>query len=1670
MEYNPWCGISSYQSVDDYRFKGRETDVSKFLNIVCSDTMSVLYADSGIGKTSFINAGIIPRLVADKYKPLPSPILFPDDLFKQKADVEKEIVEQCKKAFHWESLLEINTNDAIQLKKLAQCEDSLWWFLHTNRIKDAQPILYFDQFEDVFSKSRKFDYPTFLTKLFKVIEELSTDIVPDKINIILNELASTGLRLKIDRSPRYKIIFSLRKEYLADFDYWTNDRYSVPMLLQNRMLLQPLTRQQAEEVITMQPLQNDPTKCICTLNQIKDDIINLIDSKGQDEVEPVILSVLCHRLFKLAQERGKVDSGLSHEELNDIDLSYIIRDFYEESIGKVIKNSRLRSFLEEKLVDDKGSRTRPDVSEFIKAGFSVDILDALKSAHVIRTEKSLNSIKEGVLTDEDSTEERIWIELIHDRVAEAVKQRKEEQAARRHNLFLYLALAVLAVSFMLLTLFNGGNSSNKNRLVSDLVQCDDYQFSTDDTLWVEKQILAKNVIVESFSIRDKSDYTIVDCPNLAQIDLRELKRDTLKLSIQQCPLLNSIILPDTLSLFDVTFYNCPSVQIHINRGLNNFRVQTFNSKLAFRVDKDVSRYEWYDKILWDIEQKRILYADLSGKIVANEPVRCRFPSKILEKSVRYDNYTFNNVSYENANEERRGGRSGQDFRYRLHPHDTIHRSEIYGTLDFVTLPDSMAYIEDRLFYNHTTLSSVSIPLTLEHIGSSAFEGCALLTQMEFPSTLRVIDGGAFKNCRGLKEIVIPENVYEIGNSAFEGCDELCKVVFKGDSIKLGARAFANCPNLVDVTWPKHYTNIFADYLSDPFLNTPAGKDVRTAEQKLKVLASSGKSLFVSPNIIVLDNQATELYIPSNARDEWRFDREPRHLTDICVPFPQPDVVVNDSRNHQHKKRFRLHMDNELKGGITLHVPYGCKKYYENLSDFDDFRQIEEMSLWETRKNYTKYLLGNVCSSLVSWSGLVYLVLLVALFYVGRLLVMGKQRNLRKNRLAKFPYLWMLLYPIFIAIMALAFYGWLRHLLGWREWIAEVCAFVISFVLITICYLREFHHIYLLPEKKTIKQELILIRKRVKNTKFNSSPVLKTIIESRSHLKKWPVMGCLAFVVVGLCIFTIHRCGYKDWSSAIQAGDYNAALRLLAEDLADKDTLTDNDVHELKKLLIKTGLAPQYTKEQPIAYNDSYLYGSNGLAAYCHDTLVIWYGGRHVKWNLNNQYGSWRFNQRIGALDLDEMHISHYNSEKDSSYIFDMTDPELFPRRALKGRVVGHHLTGPYYWMEDGDSHYLIDEKGRTVMIPPSLYTDSVIGYKKYGSTVPMSIKTSFPSLGYENFAVVTFKDKKAFGHPASYFFGCTDNGPIVSRLSDKDNYYSTLNDGRYLVLRRQVSAPDEDGHTDRAIVICDISHNHETIMEFETELVEDYCDGNFLILSDNKQIVVYKPGQNYLYSRFDGTYKKCHGNYVCYKKDNKYCVYDVLENKHHEIDIKYYSSHSELTIKGNYLVLYDNTYHLANVFALNDKLSHVCELKADKFEDNYFSDYYLKGYINNKVCYYYMNDDVQAGAELTVPTEGFKETGDFLVPTNYSEKDSFYRIIPLRDNTEDNFIDLQRVEGRASMPIITGNYILQIVSQGKGGIIYPMKYEGVKELLQRSSLSDKLKQNLILKLETMDIH
>ena len=59
---HPWLGLSSFTEETRGYFYGREEEVGELARRVQRKLLTVLFGQSGLGKTSILRAGIVPRL------------------------------------------------------------------------------------------------------------------------------------------------------------------------------------------------------------------------------------------------------------------------------------------------------------------------------------------------------------------------------------------------------------------------------------------------------------------------------------------------------------------------------------------------------------------------------------------------------------------------------------------------------------------------------------------------------------------------------------------------------------------------------------------------------------------------------------------------------------------------------------------------------------------------------------------------------------------------------------------------------------------------------------------------------------------------------------------------------------------------------------------------------------------------------------------------------------------------------------------------------------------------------------------------------------------------------------------------------------------------------------------------------------------------------------------------------------------------------------------------------------------------------------------------------------------------------------------------------------------------------------------------------------------------
>ena len=423
-DQHPWLGLASFSEETLAYFYGREDEVAELARRVQRKVLTVLFGQSGLGKTSILRAGIVPRLRPQGYCPVYVRIDYGRD--------SPAPAEQIKQAIFRETL----SSGQWSQSGVAVEGESLWEFLHhrDDTLRDAAgraltPLLIFDQFEELFTLAQSDDFGR--QRAAQFIDELA-DLVenrpPKAIEARLDSDDSAIERFDFARSD-YRILIALREDYLAHLEGLKN---VMPSITQNRMRLARMTGAQALDAV-MKP----GGKLVS--QEVAEAIVRFVAGGAElrnAEVEPSLLSLICRELnaARIAQGRSEISTDL----LAGTHAS-ILAEFYQRALAD--QPAGVHRFIEEALLTDGGFReniAQERVSKaFAEAGAAPDSLSRLVDRRLLRIEERLDVRRVELTHDVLCSVVRASRDLRHEREAleaaekQLAAQREREAATRR---------------------------------------------------------------------------------------------------------------------------------------------------------------------------------------------------------------------------------------------------------------------------------------------------------------------------------------------------------------------------------------------------------------------------------------------------------------------------------------------------------------------------------------------------------------------------------------------------------------------------------------------------------------------------------------------------------------------------------------------------------------------------------------------------------------------------------------------------------------------------------------------------------------------------------------------------------------------------------------------------------------------------------------------------------------------------------------------------------------------------------------------------------------------------------------------------------------------------------------------------------------------------------------
>lgn len=368
-------GIRSFEREEKDLFFGRDNEALDLFSTVKVKPLTVLFSKSGIGKTSLINAGLIPYLENDYFEPIK--IRLQDTTISPVATVKEVLKPYLNKDI---------------LGQYAPGEPTMWEYLRACKFEkkgeNFVPVLIFDQFEEFFNHE-EFGQLSLNLALSDLVNERLPDTQQNQFRKIPRK-KRTDADLAWYNPIDIRIVLAIRSDRMSALD---NLKHYVPTILHDRFQLKPLQTDTARKAIVA-PAEIANSGFSTASFQYEEDAIQTMLaalSNREGEIESFQLQLLCRYIEEQFQILNTSENHLVTQKTfgGKSGIDSILNDYYEREIEKLPLEDQTiaRRFIEEGLIVEERrvglgaglEQSRFDVSE--------NLLHSLLESRLIRAEQ-----------------------------------------------------------------------------------------------------------------------------------------------------------------------------------------------------------------------------------------------------------------------------------------------------------------------------------------------------------------------------------------------------------------------------------------------------------------------------------------------------------------------------------------------------------------------------------------------------------------------------------------------------------------------------------------------------------------------------------------------------------------------------------------------------------------------------------------------------------------------------------------------------------------------------------------------------------------------------------------------------------------------------------------------------------------------------------------------------------------------------------------------------------------------------------------------------------------------------------------------------------------------------------------------------------------------------------
>ena len=417
----PWPGLLPFTEDARMYFHGREAETDDLFRLIEREPLTVLFGQSGLGKSSLLNAGVFPLLRRAGYLPVYLRLSL-DATAPELGAATLSLIDQV-----WKALMDECADHEVSATP-PQPDDSFWQYLHRPGTRflnphgrPVVPVLAFDQFEEIFTLGRQTPEQTARTRvLLQQLGELIENRLPPALENELTEHPERMDHFDLLRQ-NVKIVFTFREDYLAEFE---GLKTLIRPIMQNRMRLAPMRGDRASEAI-QQAAAGRLSAAVAAR------IVRFVGGATMDgagplaeiSVEPALLSLVCRELNE--QRIARRQTEISADLLQGENTQQIIAQFYSHGFAGL--DVRVRYFVEDRLLTASGYRDSCALENALtEPGVSEEAIQTLVDRRILRREERGGLVR---------------LELIHDVLAIVAKASRD---ARREAAALEAAQLLLA--------------------------------------------------------------------------------------------------------------------------------------------------------------------------------------------------------------------------------------------------------------------------------------------------------------------------------------------------------------------------------------------------------------------------------------------------------------------------------------------------------------------------------------------------------------------------------------------------------------------------------------------------------------------------------------------------------------------------------------------------------------------------------------------------------------------------------------------------------------------------------------------------------------------------------------------------------------------------------------------------------------------------------------------------------------------------------------------------------------------------------------------------------------------------------------------------------------------------------------------------------------------------